>query len=708
MIVKATKEGKGRGSHDHFAYINKRGSGSTSTDSKHSHQIVFEPATQATFDEFGAQVSEAVAASPRIIAAEDGHTHEIVPVSMILDELFEIKSDEKSERESVNRVDALYREADALEDESRKKGDEAEEFYRGEQWDVSKKRQLEGENRAALTINEVAPKIDLLSGLQRQARQDITFFPVEGGDAKVSEILNIIVKNLLNQTSYHYHETNAFIDGLVAGRGILHIMLDRDENILGDIRVFKLPWDSVFFGPHDEYDLSDCDYAVVEREVSLSKAQEMYPKHADEFYEVAEGDEETKTTPHHRYEGRQYEEAAKRGEGSPNVGNTNFTEISRKSVIIHECYQKVYKQFHVVFNQADDFFERLEGYTDADINSIKTIPGIEVIPRTKHKIRKTITSGKALLDDDYPDLPAEVLPFFPIYAYKLGNNFHGKIEAAKDPQREINKRHSQAIDIVNRMSSSIWFYDDETFENASDEGSFRENSAKAGLVQKIRNILKPPQRADVFPFPTALVNLIAMDSEMIRDVMNVNQESLGQQSNAESGIAITQRQRSSLMGNEFLYDNLRFTKRRLAKTFVAYLQEYFTPDRLVRILQTQEKQKIQGQPVGGLRPDDIEAIRKLLTDLDITKYDVEVGESAHTPTARMANFLIFADLRGKGIPIPEEVLIEFSEAPNKEEIIQQIQAVRQAQQQQEDKKLQVEIDKTLIAQQAKTQGGQRG
>ena len=48
------------------------------------------------------------------------------------------------------------------------------------------KQELAREKRTSITINEVAAKIDLLAGFQRQNRTDTKFAPIEEGDQSVA------------------------------------------------------------------------------------------------------------------------------------------------------------------------------------------------------------------------------------------------------------------------------------------------------------------------------------------------------------------------------------------------------------------------------------------------------------------------------------------------------------------------------------------
>ncbi|MHC4773353.1 MAG: portal protein, partial [Planctomycetota bacterium] len=61
-------------------------------------------------------------------------------------------------------------------------------FYTGDQWSAADMEKLQQEKRPALTINLVLPIINLLSGIQRQGRQDITVVARKGGYGKLASV----------------------------------------------------------------------------------------------------------------------------------------------------------------------------------------------------------------------------------------------------------------------------------------------------------------------------------------------------------------------------------------------------------------------------------------------------------------------------------------------------------------------------------------
>ncbi len=625
----------------------------------------------------------------------DGHIHELGSLEIVSRE----RKEEDAEVTALVRK--LFEEARDNEIDPREKAEESEKFYRGEQWSDKDRNELKAQRRACLTINETEGKIDLLSGYQRQNRSDIKFLPVEGGDQRIADILNIVVKNICDQNDFEYQETFTFEDMAITGRGLFHTYVDYDDNILGDIKIEHFPWNDVFFGPHLKADASDCEYLVKTRWYSKAKIEQMFPEKAKEI--TREFALDGSTADKHQGATDEYatgvEISAPSDMPSENKTDPDYVDIARKEIRVLECWRKEFERVPVVFNAPEKFYLSGKGMKEEDVASAKSIPGLRVVHRKVNKIRVTSVANTTLLSDEYSDIYKD-LAIIPAYAKKRGKFWWGKIEGIKDVQREINKRHSQIVDILSRVAAYGWFIFPDTFENASKEAEFKRICSTAGFVARVTDRNRKPEMVEGVKFPNELAALEELSSMKLREILNINQELLGLNSKAESGVAQVEKKRQGLIGNEFLFDNMDHAKKTLGRIVVGLIQKVYDPDRILRVVQTSNSRapvQIANQPLDQYDPNEI---LEMLKNDDLTKYDVAVTESAHSPTQRRANFVAWADLAGKGIPVPPEMLVDLSDLPDKEKVKQAIAAMQKAKMEMEQKKLDVEIQKTMIAKQA--------
>jgi len=167
-----------------------------------------------------------------------------------------------------------------------------------------------------------------------------------------------------------------------------------------------------------------------------------------------------------------------------------------------------------------------------------------------------------------------------------------------------------------------------------------------------------------------------------------------------SASAILQAEKTVLVGHEFMFDNLAFAKKQIGRLLISIFQKYYSGRRIYRIIANQAmRSPVQ---VGEQKFDEYtqEEIESLLENADLSRYDVEVGESTWSPTQRIATLTILTDLMAKGAQVPMEMMTQFLEMPEelKQRMIESIQQQAQAEQESQSNTAQTEIQKTLIAQ----------
>jgi hypothetical protein len=669
---------KGKSGHEHILYIREDGQGITSIDNDHQHPVV--PILNDEGEIVGIELGEA-----------DGHTHEIGDLP-----LKPVKKDTMSDDDKVSEALALYDAALKLEAEYRDQHKESEQFVLGDQWSSQDKLALKKKKRACLTINELQPKVDALVGFQRQNRTDIRFSPVEEGDATIAEILNRLVKNITEQSNYEYEESMAFEDEVIGGRGNIYPYIDHESNIEGDIRLEKFNWQDVVYGPHDKLDGADCEYVVKQKWLSKAHITKLYPNKKDELEESFAALSQIKDVG--------MKNADYRLNADPTVMkifSENFTDLidlEKKSFRILELNKKEYTRVPVLIRIEDSFFFDAERLLPEDVKRITTIDGFVKVEKVKSSVKVTKISGSVLLEDF--DSIFSSLPMVPIYAKKKGQIILGKVEMAKDVQREINKRHSHFTDIINKMAGYGWIYEKGAF-SATQYKKFLKDKGTPGSSIEVMDMNKI-QKDQGVKFPNEVVALETLSSQKMQEVMGVNAELLGFAASAASGIAQVEQKRQSLIVNEFLFDNLSLSKKRIGKLLVEAISALYTPQRVSRIIMNSNRQlDEQGVPNNILAQYTADDIASIWLNADLTRYDVVVTENIHTATNRQANFRIWAEflqLMPDQVKIAAiEFMTKLSDVPGKDVFLQQVTQMQQSQAQSEQGKQETEKQKVILS-----------
>jgi hypothetical protein len=730
--------------HYHIGYIRPDKSGVTSFDKGHSHNI-------------STSVSPETGEPLTVIQATD-HTHEIIEFGE-----FESKPIKPNPDDEVEICKALYREGRRLDIDSRSLDDAriAEEFYMGNQWDPAVVSKLDKKNRCHVTINEIAPKVNLLWGKFVEQRTDIKLLPTETGDARTADVLNYRIKNILTRENWISKEFRIHGELLRTGRGVGTVTAGIDRNNTLNVSLDCRAWDSTFFGPHAEPDASDAEYAGFFTDVSKARLKELYPDKIDEIedslQEMLEAvDNSGSITENNRYPTSDSRPATK---PIPTGLESDLADIAQQVFRLVELQRRIYKHTPIVFNSRHGFFYSIDGVPKVDLSKIDTIEELSKVTHASYEVWITVIAGDVLLRSEKSLLPE--IGIVPFYCNKIGARWWGKIFDALDPQRMLNKHHSMTIDIIGHNSMYGLGVSQSAFENTKDYDKFVQTRSESGFTFKFAdNFQEHLKEFQGARFPTEQANIAQLSSDKIYSVMNVNPQMMGISTQSqESGASLVHKQRQGFLGNAYIMENIDASKARIGFLILKCIQAIDSPERLLRLTENQdnrtlaESDKVQLYPEStpqeliafGIEkkvinpqvfaiiqqtqqiPPEIQQalpqlqqlknkeIRdKLLAILDnyeITDYDVTVYESPWSPTAKFSNFLLLSELF-KGNPnAPYKMLIQempFMSQDVKDQLISEISAQQEAQMEMERQKMQTELMKPVIANQAKATTGTPG
>lgn len=697
--------------HDHVARITPV-QGETTYDADHYHTIALFPDAPPSMTD----------PSPL-----DGHIHELreyepkPPAEFPTDQIGDDAGDgmtmqeraeqfTKDENACVNRVGEMFHHASRLESPSIKRGMQDEKMYRGceprDQWPHL---EPEGDDSDLITVNETESKIDLLCGYLAQNKTDFKFFPVESGDGRGAQVLDVIAKvDVADACDYHSEEAEVFLDACIAGRGLFNVYVDFSRNSRGSLVIEQYPWNAVRFGPHRHADLRDCEYLVKFKWLSLARIKALYPdvdlsEVSDTMNRLAGNPAYAKVIDYEIIDpydipGGNVEEPVS-GPDQPPVFSSRDISPERKEVVVYECWEKHYVINHEFVDTDTAETVPLTGWDERDVDRLRSLPGVEIADIEGVRMYVTVIAGGKILKEGYPDYPYQGFHIVPVYCKKRGNVFWSKVRAGFDLQQIINKRFSQIIEEVSRNASG-WFYDDQTFMGTQ-ENDFRNGAAYSNFMLMVKDTNHPPVRINGNANIAQLEQVLEIASMKIREIMGINPEMMGINSKAESGIAIFQKQRQGLMGNVFLFEHLSDAKKTLGRIILSYIQALYTPKRVLRILQnSQLRKKLQNaspvtvSPTGNVQGlgdspagTDIfnlteEEITRILATLDANKYDYATGEQRESPTMRMAWFEIFKSFFDTHpVAGAEKVMFAMSDVPDRELLIQILDQAAQAAQQ---------------------------
>lgn len=619
----------------------------------------------------------------------------------------------------------------------RKEAKEDIAFYRGVQWDTADKRTLEEQGRPCLTFNEIKPVIDVVQGYFRRNSGRIRVNPIGAEDQVFSEVFDRILKHIDRKTKLEFKLGYVFDTGITAGKDYLEMVRSFDQDpVFGHLKAVKLgPW-RVYVDPNSkEYDYNeDADWIIKEGRFSKGKLKLMYPDAAKRIDAI--DDDDNDNTPEFtdaaleeilsESDDDNYDLAGLEPGGVRTSIDQPFMEETKEGdeamfTLLEEWCKKTVKQWFVYYTERGTYemydtedaankaseaemaqrrqveamamaSERfpdntLEGvqqaanFADELLSSPEAAKAIRITPNKV--MEKTVplmyvtvmvggfivAHGKSPLLPEYNGFPIfrYIADWFPD-AEEEKDRVHGFVRQIKDPQREVNKSRSSMLHIIATGANSGWVVDEDM---------------NPDMIKKLENmgsmpgiVVKKPKgteatRIQAVPSPVAQINREQMASESIRKVSGVNADLMGaQDSNSDSGRQMALRIRQAILALEKAFVNFRYTKEILGTAIFKMIPSLFNASKVRRILGEAYMQENE------LDLGKLKAFLQLVRD---GEYDLTITDSEDSETIRQETFEALMTMAEKGMPVPPDVIMEFSPISNKNEIKRRIQEFAQSQ-----------------------------
>jgi hypothetical protein len=518
---------------------------------------------------------------------------------------------------------------------------EAEDDYKvhlGDQWDAATAAKLRKQNRPVLSLNTTKNHVDLITGYEKQNRSDVRIYPVEDSDQELADLYTEIIKWLMVERGNEYAVSQAFENAAICGLGWIHPRVVYDEDFIdGDIILdsespFRIMADPDF----TKLDLSDCGYIFRHAYLSKHAAGSLYPEFAKELKKLGGGSVDQfyiqkpsgKSKSHISIIEKWYREHEKQ---------TLIINMSTRKVDIFDGTKKELARIKKIIKMVQDTAEVHPDYEDFRY--------LEIIERRLPRIKLlTVAENDLVLYDDYHPQGVNKYPFIPIvgtyipafndWTWKL----QGIVRSLKDSQKEKNKRRSQILGSVLKLTWSGYFYKAGSVKNPKD----LEQSGEGKNIE-VQDGYDFPQRIEMPEMPAALIKLEELHGADMKEI-GLNPDLLGlMQEASPAGITLQLRQKQGLVRVQNIFDNLSFAKKQLGK-YLIELVNTFSADKI---------QRITGKPI----PMNFEEIK------ESSRFDTIVDENVNSPTYRMANFMTVMQMIEAGFPISPDVAVKMSELP---------------------------------------------
>lgn len=503
------------------------------------------------------------------------------------------------------------------------------DMYASKQWDEQDEKQLEENNRVAVTFNRVARTINAVAGVEIQNRQEIRYYPRQLGAAGVNEMLTNAAKWVRDRAEAEDEESEMFSDCLITGMGwILYPLEDEGKEInVGTHRVDPLEvlWDR----KAKKKNLVDSKWRAFLKKISEDDLLEAWPdadlgeaKEGTHYLEYSTQPRDV-TPPRYRKQNEKPESAHRDG-----------YEVIEFQWFENEPYYQVLTEGGQIAEFNPGKWKKVKKYIEQQ--------GLRWSKRKRKVFQCAYICGRCVLQQE--KLPSQddfTLQCITGLRNRNTNTWFGLVSLMKDPQRWANKWLSQILHIVNSNAKGGLLAEADAFEDvrkAEDQWAATDSILwlHSGGLQKI-------QERSFGQIPPGVDKLLQYALQAITDVPGVNAEMLGLVDRDQPGVLEEARKRAGITIISMFFDALRRYRKIAGHVLAGMIRDYIADGRLIRILGPQGEQYVP-----------------LIRDPLTAEYDIVVDESPSSPSMKDKAFGALMQILPMcvqaGIKVPPEVI----------------------------------------------------
>jgi hypothetical protein len=470
--------------------------------------------------------------------------------------------------------------------------DEAEidlKFEAGDQWNEALKASRIANGRPALTFARCHTFVQQVANEARQNKPQIKYIPAEDNDNETAEVYEGLARHIQYDSSAQEAYETAVDYSAAGGFGYFRFLTDYcdDEGFDLDLKVVAVPDPMAVYG------------------VLYPTCFNLEPDHAFVIEEMPRA---------------QYEDE------NPDSDITSFQSNHEAKGWLGTETVRVAEYWYVE-----------KGSKDIEKGGKKRTV-------TTKKVKYFKTNGFEVLPDSETDWPGDCIPIFPVLAKK--KIVKGKpvlssvIRFQRDPQQMLNMYKTRIAETLTDAPIQPYLILEGQVEGHEAEWN-QLNTRRMPYLQyrsvDLNGKPAPPPQRQVFEAPIqSLSEAAAQEVDDMKATAGIFDPSLGNKSNATSGIAKARDQQQSSLTNLHFLDNLERAFQKSGRAMSKLIPAIYDAPRMIRILGADEKPKIV-KINQEIQEGDKTKNYKVGGD-GVGKYDVVVTMGRAFSTKRMESF----------------------------------------------------------------------
>jgi hypothetical protein len=556
---------------------------------------------------------------------------------------------------------------------------ESYRFYTGiQQWDQADIDQLDDEGRPHLTINLTFPIINTLIGHQIGNQQEPRLFPRRGGSKAVAALGTELLKHTLDISDDEFHSMDVFLDGIVGSMGVFAIERRRDrDKINGELLIRKKSPFAVTFDQNAiEYDFNESGRRVNEEKWMTTEQIELGfgadpkelkqatadPQFQNETLSLDDDYAETRKIPRERRD--QY------------LVNRCFWRKWKKNVYLVDL-----SNWHTKLLDGKDMIETAKNAVEYNKKQAKEVginPRMMIIERAGWMLYETWYAGAKLLKHkENPWFGIMDFPLIPFYPYWADGYALGAVDNLKDMQRELNKRVSQELHILNTTANSGHIIGDDADTKAVND--LKKHGSKSGYVVVKSKLGDYYEKIVANKLPQGHFMMAKQHEGYMDKASGVDPNMRGVTERKESGTALQTRMDAGLNVARVVFKNFNRTQMAKGRFLWDAIRQKDAFGQNITYSDPEIESIVQESNLKDfIGPDGSVDLTPFYEDMG--SYGLKVTTSPASPTVRMQNLDILLRIAEKYPPgpdgrpvIPPEFLLELTDLPQSEELIERLQ-----------------------------------
>ena len=484
---------------------------------------------------------------------------------------------------------------------------EDQDFYDGNQWSENDVKLLRERGQPDITINEIAPKVDSILN-QELTNKTKTVYRSRSFDPEfkgLSEAMTTLAVNVQENADTQYEQSDVFRDQVLTGIGWMELGVK--EGFITTLRQdpFMMVWDI----DDRTRQLTNSMHVSRMKWYDIDDAKMQFPKMAKTIDDQAQAKDSSDGN---------FGLMPSQSSSTFQFGITDREPYSfidtklDKILIIEQQYKKPSKKYRYINERG----QQKETFKEEDAKKL-TSPDHEIETINTFEIWNAFFTENILFEN----LPHEIQ----IGEFTLIPTLHkrdersgvpyGIIKNSKDPQREVNKRRSKTLHLLNTRGVIA---EHGAVEN---ESKARQEISRPDFWINVKQG-KTLDIQDNLTLADSQVRVMMQAKEDISSTMGVFDENIGQTTNTTSGVGIQRRQAASVGTKGFAFDSFERFKKRFGRLLGVMMQTVFSDQMFLAVFKEDE----EGSVITLNKPYELDGKQYFENDLSTLFFDVHVSQ----------------------------------------------------------------------------------